>query len=107
MAKAIIYYEKVWYEGKPMIKILGWKNVKKLSQLPKEYLKTRDIPIFCETADDYIGLPGNQKYGFITKGTLLGADDFQIIISIMKQAGERLHNILKKKKWSGKGEIEI
>jgi len=132
MAKAIIYYEKVWYEGKPMIKILNWGNIKNWVELPPEYCSYK-FPMFFQGKDGPNFITGKDaiiivsksnshfEYFVIRRGDILEKEDFERIVSIMKQAGERLHNILKRANiiikrahkrlkreiWSGKGEIIV
>jgi len=106
MKKAIIKYEKVWYKGEPVFKILGWENVLTESELPKEYFKERPYFYYNEYFDL---LEVRAKHGgaSLPHGIFMSINDWKQVIEIMKQAGERLHNILKKEKWQGKGKIEI
>jgi len=118
MKRVIIKYEKIWYKGKPMIKILGWNNIKKTSELPKEYFEEEPY-FYCNSyIYHYNQLYHNNYFEEIevrdkdggtnfTSGSLINIKDWKRIIKAMRKSGERLHEILKKNKWQGKGKIII
>ena len=113
MKKAIIRYEKVLYKEGKGIKILGWENIEKFFNLPTEY--TNEPPAFYEmddTSNTIKIIRETPKWGFtqeilIHKGQIIDAEEFQVLVSVVRQASRRLHNILQKNQWQGKGEIEI
>jgi len=116
--RAVIYYEKVLYKNKPMIKILDWKNIKNWEELPMKYysyelpmfFQGKDGPNFVTGKDAIIIVSKNSSqfsYSIIRKGDILKKEDFERLVSLMKQAGQRLHNILKKKRWRGEGRVVI
>ena len=106
MKKAIIYYEKVWVYDIPMIKILGWKNVLTKSDLPKEYLEKSPY-FYYDKYFDLIEIRDKEGVTSFSHGHLISLNNWELDVKTMKQAGERLHNILKKKKWQGKGKVII
>jgi len=115
MKKAIIYYEKAWTANdKPAIRLLGWKNVKRKDELPIEYLQGEpyffydpEAPFLLETCPMLIIRYGGHPEMTFCRKSLIGKKDWEEFVEVMKQAGKRLHEIMKKKKWSGKGEIVI
>ena len=106
MKKAIIYYEKVWSHRKPMIKVLDWKNVLTKSELPKEYFK-RGPYFYYDDFLDLLEIRDKDGGMALYLGIPISVNDWERAIRKMKRAGERLHNILKKKKWQGKGKVII
>lgn len=106
--RVIIKYEKI----DKRIRILDWKNIKTLEELPKEYLILTKLPYFYQdSSGEFFNVVFKYgcKYCFfdIHRGDILQKEAFQHMISAMKEAGERLHNILKTKRWSDEGEIVI
>lgn len=104
--------EKVWQWSEQCWKILGWEGVLNWKQVPEEYSK--DFPNVV--LNGWVpGYPENSGYllidyrsGFpvypeiqVHRGDVYSDARFQEILAKIRAAGERLHQINLKRKWSG------
>ena len=105
MKQATFYLEKIIRDGKECVEILGWKNVLKYSDLPKEYFDT--VPYFYAGAKGEVVMYFESHWTDIYIGTYMRKEHWEKLEEYMKQAGSRLSAILKKKRWHGKFKVEI
>ncbi len=97
MKQTEIFYKQFEKDGKSYVKIIKIKNVAKMKDLPYEY--TKSIPIYYSVGDlehaaicivDANGI----KY-YLHEGEFYPLYLFATLVLTMRNAGERLHKIIK------------
>lgn len=106
--QAIFYLEKELIKGEEYYRILNWENVKGLRDMPKEYFQKP--PYFYSIAYNSILIReiGQETSRYLHRQNVIRKEIWEnTIFPLLKDAGWKLHKILKKKKWSGKVEVRI
>jgi hypothetical protein len=95
MKKAVFYLEPTIRDGVEGYIIRDWKNVLSWKQLPYEY--NMKFPCFAENRG-YIEISNKGRVYFIFKDMFVSTDSWNECYRIMRQAGQRLSDILHKPK---------
>lgn len=112
MKLAKIVYDKVVRNGEPVIKIIDIQNVMPLHKLPKEYINCKEMFfLYGEGSVDIRDSKKGRTYN-ITVGNTYSPEFFNMVIQLMKKAGDNLTKINKEIKelqdnWFGTGEVVI
>ena len=95
MKKAVFYLEPTTINGVDGYIIRGWKNVLSWQELPQEY--NTKAPCFSENRG-FIAVGKKDRIYFLYKDMFVSKESWDEIYHIMKQAGQRLSDILHKPK---------
>ena len=107
--QALFYLKKTLFTNNTTgYKLIGWKNILKLSELPEEYFE--EFPYFYET-EGTISLRGNsalQLPWYLEKGDIISCIRWGTeILPELKKAGDRLTKINRKERWNGEVVVKI
>lgn len=107
-----LFTEKLVVQGEKKRKILGWAGLMKEENMPKEYLE--GTPRFLQdrhgsiVIDADVTAPNGKRYnwGIFRKDQIVDEEWFQFNLQLMKEAGDRLHQLRQKEQklketWKG------